>query len=491
MPLSDAKTGMASALNRFFNSVAYPICLAALCAFSGLGGYPRYTALMSVIALCVIATALFSSDNKALIPPMFMSFYALGQDEAIRLNPGGGDVIAAYAPEAFAFVIFLGVVAVAVLMARFWMDGTLKAVVHNPGFFTASIVAMALAFLLNGAFSSHWKPINLLYGLLMALGFAFFYLLCSSIVRRSQNPTKYICQSLVFTCLLVLVQVVVRLWQLHAAGVLNLQEGILQDYQRSRLQLGWGIATTISGVLSLGIPVALYLASNYRFSGLYYGFALLLFAGVVFLGTRSATFIGGITLLVGMVLCCFGRNRRICRMLAGGLFACLGAGLVVCHFLWMPFPQLLEKAIAACRLQKLFSPQWLDGFLADDRFAMWVTGWEDFKHWPIFGVGFDKGAFPPELKLQNVYSNMYHCIFVQFFAATGGLGTLSYLLHSVQFSRLLIRKFTCNRMLVLLLPMMIVAMSLVDNFFFYLNFQIFYCVFLAVGEIDKEHFNEK
>ena len=47
---------------------------------------------------------------------------------------------------------------------------------------------------------------------------------------------------------------------------------------------------------------------------------------------------------------------------------------------------------------------------------------------------------------------------------------------------LLWRKPNAKKVLLLTLPFMILLMSLVDNFFFYLNQQIAYCMFLAVAE---------
>jgi O-antigen ligase len=117
----------------------------------------------------------------------------------------------------------------------------------------------------------------------------------------------------------------------------------------------------------------------------------------------------------------------------------------------------------------------------DGRIVVWGRGWEHFRSWPILGVGFDKGGDVGYVVLKNVFANMYHNIGIQFLAAMGAVGGAAFLFHLWQVGCVL-RKPTAKKVLLLTLPFMILTMSLVDNFFFYLNQQIAYCMFLAVAE---------
>lgn len=467
------KPGWGNQIDRFLNSIAYPVVLALLCAFSGLGTKERYTACMAGIAIFVLLTVFFSKDNKALVPPMLMSFLALGQDEKHVLGPGEGDVIASYDSASFTFVIGLGVVAVAALLVRFWKDGTIKDIWKNPGLCAYGILALDGAFLLNGAFSPYWKPIDLLYGLLMAFGFTFFYFICVSIVRRSQNGGKYICQSMVCTGLLILVQIAVALWRLQQENPIDYELGIFLGGKRGALQLGWGIVSTISAFLVLSIPAAFYLASNYRYSAVSFLLGMVFFGATAILSTRSAILVGGCALIISIAVCCFGGNKRLCRRYTA-LTAVAGVGLLIVF-------ELTGHGIFSL-LQRLLTASRLDDIWDTVRISLWENGWKDFLQSPLFGVGFDKGAFLPEERLQNVYSNMYHNILVQFPAAMGIAGVAAFLLHIVQLFRLLLKKCTGKRLLILLTPLMILTMSLVDNYWFYLNHQIAYCIFLAWAE---------
>ena len=88
-----AQSGFARRIDRYLNSVWYPICLGALCAFSGLGDSSRYTVCMGLIAVTVLLTVLFATDMKPLFAPMLMSFCALGKDSTVSYGDQKGDVM--------------------------------------------------------------------------------------------------------------------------------------------------------------------------------------------------------------------------------------------------------------------------------------------------------------------------------------------------------------------------------------------------------------
>lgn len=464
-----AQSGFARRIDRYLNSVWYPICLGVLCAFSGLGDSSRYTVCMGLIAVTVLLTVLFATDMKPLFAPMLMSFCALGKDSAASYGDQKGDVMLSYNDMAFAFVIALGILAVAALLFRFWKDGTLRDIWENRSVCGLSILILDAVFLLNGAFSQHWRPIDLAYGALMAFGFTFFYFICVSIARRGQNVAKFACQCMVCTALLGVLQVAVVL---HRQDLLSTDMGILSGINRNVVELGWGISTSISAYLVLGIPAALYLAANHRYSILNYLLALVIFGAVLVLGCRGPILVGAMAMAVGIVAGCFGKNKRLCRKVALGIVCLIPIGLLLVHYFVLPFPQLVDKFMELTRLDKLAK---------DGRLELWSRGWDHFTHWPVFGVGFDKGAFVDDGILRNVFANMYHNVFVQFAGAMGIIGLLAFLIHLWQVGSLF-KKPTAKKLLLLTLPLMILLMSFVDNFFFYLNQQIAYCMFIAVAE---------
>ena len=465
-----SQSGFARQIDRYLNSIWYPVCLGALCAFSGLGGSNRYTVCMGIIAVTVFLTALFATDMKPLFAPMLMAFCALGKDSNVSYGDQRGDVMLSYNDSAFCFVILLGILAVTALIIRFWKDGTIKSLCKNPGHFCWSILLMDVAFLFNGVGSSDWVPIDIAYGALMAFGFTFFYFTCVSIAQRGANVAWYACICMVCTALLGIFQIGVVLYK---AGLITVPLRIIDGAKREYIELGWGIATSIPAYLALGIPAAFYLAANHRWCLLSYLLAFAIFGAVVILGSRGPILVGAVVMPVGIVACCFGENKYFCRKFALAILVLIPICLWIAHKSGFSLWQLIQKFLQATRLDRIS--------IKDGRISVWIDGLKRFLRAPVFGVGFDKNAFEGAHALRNVFAQMYHNIFAQFIATMGSVGILAFGLHLWQAGKLW-RKPKAERVLLLLLPLMVILMSLVDNFFFYLNQQIAYCMFLAVAE---------
>ena len=464
-----SQSGFARQIDRYLNSAWYPVCLGALCAFSGLGGSNRYTVCMGLIAVTVLLTVLFASDCKPLFAPMLMSFCALGRDIGDTYWEVGGDVMRYDRGGAFAFVIFLGILAVSALLLRFWKDGTLKDIWENRGMAFWSILAMDGAFLLNGAFSAHWVALDLAYGALMAFGFTFFYLVCASIARRGENVARYACWCMVCAALIGVIQVTAVLLE---SGAITVEMGILSTESRGHIELGWGLSTTVTAFVVLGIPAAFYLAANHRFAPVSYGLGLFLFGFILFIGSRSALLVGAVAVGICAIACCFGKNKSLCRKLGAGLVLFLGLGLLLVHFLMKPLPEVVQDLLQKMRMNALAE---------DGRVEIWEHAWMDFRSWPLLGVGFDRGFVSAGEQMQNFFGRMYHNLPLQFLGAMGIVGALTFAFHIWQVGCLW-RKSSSPKVLLLTLPLMILLTSMVDNFFFYLNQQIAYCMFLAVAE---------
>ncbi len=457
-------------LDRFLNGVGYPICVAMLCAWSGLGGSERYPICMSILAFTVALTVLFSSDYKPVLAPMLMAVCALGRDRQAQpweLTDGG--VLYTDNMHTIAFVLCLAVVMGMSLLIRFWMDGVFQDCWKNRGVLTYGILAMDGIFLLNGVFSSRWTPMNMLYGLFLAFGFTFFYFLAVVIVRRGKNVARFACQCMLCAALLLLAQTAAILLQAYRADHLVFQLFMLADESRRYLAFGWWVPTTLCAYIALGIPAAFYLAANHRCSGLSYLLAFLMFGGIVVLGSRGALLVGGGAVLAGGILCCLGKNKKACRIYGLLALTAAAAGTVACHLYYKPIGEILQQFWEASRM----------AIIGEDlRLELWDTGLKDFLSAPVFGVGLQSADVQ---MMGYVFGNMYHCVLVQFPASMGLVGAAAFGLHIWQLGKLF-HKPNSKGFLLLLLPVMILTMSLADNFFFYINQQIAYCVFLALTE---------
>ena len=360
----------------------------------------------------------------------------------------------------------------------------------KKGLFFWGIIAVDTALLLNGLFSAHWKPINLLYGLMMASGLTLFYCIFLVLLTHSKDTVAYACKAIVCAGGVALAQTLIRAAQLIAEGHKDVfVEGMPFILSRQLLSLAWGVPTITGAVMAMAIPAALYLARTRRFPVLSCICATMLLAGTFIINTRSALLFGGIAFVAGMIICCFkNKNKLANRIYALSL---VGIGIVSI----VAFIFLSEHPLTA--FQKLVDIMRFD-FLLDDnssfneifgsRASIWIGGLRDFISAPVFGVGFSVGRDMTGLDSinHNIFDIMYHNIIIEFLGSMGIVGMIAFLFHLKHGIELMFRKFDWNRILVLFVPILIICMSLLDNFFFYPNFAIVYALFLALAELMLE-----
>ena len=328
--------------------------------------------------------------------------------------------------------------------------------------------------MLNGVGSPHWQPVNLIYGLLFAGVLTFFYFLFRGCLTGEEDR-EYVCRIVALMSLIAFLQLLITYINRYYAGTFLEYYYLEKTWypNRNAANLGWGVATSVGGILVLGVPAAMYLATRNRRGWLWCLFALALTAMSILVGSRSSAVSAVVFFVICLLVGCFGGEnqkqlRTILLVFAGVLTA--GIALVV---LRVGYSYLMGYV----RLDKI---------LEDSRWKLWTTAWEDLKSAPLFGVGFEKGAFPIEQRFNNVFSNMYHGIIPQFYGAMGILGICALAKHLFDLGKATFRRFSAEKLLLAAVPGMILAMSMVDNFFFYANYQFVYCLFLALIEKTDE-----
>jgi O-antigen ligase len=188
---------------------------------------------------------------------------------------------------------------------------------------------------------------------------------------------------------------------------------------------------------------------------------------------------GTFAFLIGLVLCCTGGKRKLSNRICFAALIVIGASVIA----W-----LIHKAGTLELAWSKFADIMRLDSAAGERSNMREVGYNDFLASPIFGAGFDKGYFVGEAKRPNFFSGMYHCIVAQIPASMGIVGCVAFVAHAFELLKLFFVKFSAPKFLLMMIPFMILVMSLVDNFFFYPNFQIFYGVFLALAERGQDQF---
>lgn len=469
------RSALVRAVTKYLGSVFFPLTFALFCVLTGSNGKEVYVPLTIVMLMLVLLAAVFADDNKVLLAPMLMGYYCIGVDDASLFEHGRNDPLVTFDLGAFTVVCICGALAALAIVARLYLDGTLKTVFKRRGICFYGILALDAVFLLNGLFSEKWVPMNLVYGAMIAFGITVFYLIASAILHSSSDPIPYLAKSMVATSYIAVLQVIPKFIDAYQSGKLVIEHNKTGEliFNHKLIQLGWGFSTIIGAVIVLGIPAAMYLAKNRRYAPLSLGSAVIFLCFAAIVNARSAILVGAVFFILGAICICGGKNRIINRVFVAGLaLSALGAAIYI-HFNIKPIGEIVEALVDILRFDELRDSA---------RIELWSDGWSDFVSSPVFGVGIDDGAYTEAKRFENVFSNMYHSIFVQFIASMGIVGFAAFAIHVKDLCVVAFRRFSIDRLLILSVPLMIIAMSIVDNFFFYLNFQIIYAIFLALAE---------
>ncbi len=453
-------------------TVWYPILFGILCFVGGVNDYTVYIPIMWVLISMHLFSVLFTDDNKVFLTPLCMTYFALGQDTpSDAFYASNGEMLSFMHEDALKHIIAMGIIGVGALIIRLILDGSVTAALKKRRAFTWGIVAMDIAFILNGFLSPTHLPADIGYGALFAMGFTVVYILVAGMLEHSNDFGKYACYVMVFLAYSTLFQAMSVIWRLYSEGkyVFDLYSGTLV-IDRSLITLGWGVSNVITGIFILGIPAAIYLAKNSR-AGCFYFFSCPIFVlGAVLVNTRSAMLAGAVSLVIFVILGCISGKKRV----HVGIYTAVLLLLICAAAVFIKTSDIpIDKIIDGLRL---------DVNADNGRFELWQNGIKDFKSSPVFGAGFSDGGYDESLANNNVYSNMYHCILVQLPGAMGIIGCIAFIIHAAEAAILAFKHPSTDRFLMLGVPFMIILMSLFDNFFFYLHFQILYGVFCAVAE---------
>ncbi len=470
------KNAVVNKLVEVQKSVWYPAFFAVLGALASAFGMAAYIPIFWILTLTVVFAALFSDDVKVFLVPLFLAYYSIGSDtEYIDISISRDDVLGAFAPAGLVNMIICGAIMVTAMIYKFAVTGVLHDAVTKRGLYTIGLLCLSGAFMLNGVFSSSWTAANLAIGALEAVGIFFIYFLVLSMTDKTTDSVAYACKIMVCLGGMILIEMFILSMRLGIEDKLFWRDadGSITGFRRENTIFAWGEFNITGALLAVCIPAAMYLAHSRRYPVLPYVSAIAFYAAVVFSNARTAILIGGIAFVVCIVICCFtGKNRVVNRIVTGAFIAtlmCTLLGMISCSGGIDEFAE---------------SVKFIFRFDAADsgRFELWQDGMSDFTRAPVFGVGFLDGGYNGNEINGNFYSNFYHNIGVEFLGALGIVGVLAFLIHFKNWLEVLIRKFSFGKCLICGIPALIIALSLLDNFFWYTNFQIIFGAFLAFSE---------
>lgn len=460
------KQGIIAAVAAWQKTVWYPVVFALLGVISASFGWQVYVPVFYVMAVSVVFAALFCDDFKVMLVPIFLAYYCIGSDTVLKAD---GELLTSWTTAGFVNMIIAGAIMGSAFIWRFFRDGIARSVVRRRGLLVVGFAAIGIAFMFNGVGSPYWEPADLAMGLLESVGLALMYLVILAVGDHTKGLIDYICRLCMICGLMICAQSWILIIRTAAGGTLMIN-GLLN---RDALTLGWGIANIIAGTLAVLIAPTMYFAYTKRYSALSYLAAVTMYVTIIALNARTSIFMGGIILLVCIVLCMFGKNKTVNRMTT----ACIASAAMLVTIVALSVIGLDEVPSAVGRFFRTESAD-------NGRFGLWAEGMSDFASAPLFGTGFMHGA--DVQPYYNAFSGFYHNMIVELFGATGIIGVIAFLIHMKGVMELCFRKFRVERLIIGLGAAAVIMTSMLDNFFFYINLQIFYGTALALSELQLE-----
>lgn len=472
-------TKVISALVKWQNTVWYPIVFAALGVVSALFGVYAYAPIFYIYTVSVLFAVLFNDDLKVYFTPLFLIFPTVGKDGFVTFDDAHDNTMGMFCTAGFVQMAVCASIMIVLFIVKLCVTGAIKDVFKKRSTFGFGLLVFAGACLLNGIFSPSWVAMDIVYGILEAVGVTVVYFLFSAVAMRSEDVAGYACKVMVILGFMIAAEVGGLSGQLAARGELFGENG---EFIRDSITFGWGVNTIVGCMMALPIPAAMYLAHSRKKGTFAYFAAVLFFIMLVYIQARNAMLFGALSLLAGAIICCISGKNRV----ANRYFTVVLVGLCIVAFAFIlkrfdGFGGLIEK---------LKSMNFLHAGSGDNgRIERWTNGLEDFRRSPVFGVGFVDGSIPavpdpngPNRQSPSVYWNMYHNIFIQLIGSMGIVGLLCFLVHVKKLIEIVCTDYSAEKLLLFLLPVSLILMSFLDIYFFLVNMQLYYGGFLAVIE---------
>lgn len=451
--------GLKLPLRSFFEGGLYPLIVAALVAIGHITGAEFY---LNIVILLMAGLALVVCESTlSLIVPMVTFIFQV----PLKHSPGYPTFSTYYFDGVkIAVVIILALFIFGLLIYRFARLARRKLTASSAMLIPVSI--LSVAFLLNGAFSAKWGAAGLLLGFIEAavyfIGFYLFYLGLSE--EGTDRLLDYICHATLCIALVLIAQMAFMYLTYD-----NLIVG--GTVVKEQVNLGWGIWNPVGFSLTVLIPVLVYGAMRMKHPAIYIAVSILTYLCALLTMSRNALIFATLALAVSFIIGCFAGNRR-------KLFRIITAiGLAAVAIVAI----LLREKVA-----ELFSKVLEQGLSDNGRFSLWSVGIENFLSSPIFGTGLFSFSGNGSSDVASFIPTMAHNTFVQLLSSMGIVGLIAYGIYRAHSLVPFVRRPSLAKSMLLLPILIVLGMSLLDNFVFYVYTIFYYNIVLAIAFIIYE-----
>ena len=444
-------------LKSFFLSNFYPPTVALLVLFGHVTGLEVYIGI--ILILSVAASLILCDGIKPFIAPLMTFIFLVN----LKHTPGTPTWSSYYFEKANVWII----IGLSAILAVTLAYRAYKLIIPNMRKSTPMLLPLSvlcLAFLCNGFFGGVYNPINFVFGLVqVAVYFLIFYLLYFGLKGESfESMLEYIILVTVCTAI-VLVGEMAYLYIAYRGIVMP--EGVPI---KESINLGWGIWNPVGVCLTMLIPMQIYGVMKLKRPYIYAVTGTLTYIAAILTLSRNAILAATAVLAASLIVGCFvGKRRfafRIVLFSAIGLAAAGGIGALVLYY-----EKIAELVFQV--LSKLSDP--------NGRLELWRQGIDNFLSAPLFGKGFLGFGENDIFESVSFIPDMAHNTVVQLMSSMGIFGLVAYAYYRFHSLVPFFKKLTSWKAMMLISVGAVLAMSLLDNFVFYIYTMFYPTLILA------------
>lgn len=457
-------TGWVKALRSFFRSGWYLALVVALmvCAYLFTCEFFVYW----IYLLFGILIVLFDDDLRECIPIFLCCYMSVSYKNGPGLfNSPDGEIVSIFCrPVGQVQLCVLIGLAVAILIARLITIATRRQKRGRPallfGFF-----ALGLAYIFGGLFSPYYDLRTAFFGFVEIISLCATYFIFFYGVDWENSEKEYFAKLFMAIGGGVLLEIICMNY--FAGTIVN------DEFTRKGLATGWGMYNNVGCAMAMCMPAPFYFAATKKRGWIFTTIGLAYMLGVALTFSRGAILFGGIVFLACIIVVLV-KSKGKKRLLH---LAVLGVAAAIALIVALVCRSLIERLVSELTAHGGF-------FSSDARIGTYKEGWEQFKAYPFFGVGFyqcngyqfgnfTEGSFLPP---------RYHDTYIQLLASGGIVALICYAFHRLQTLLLLFRRFSIEKLFMAFCIASLILTSIVDCHFFNFGPGLMYGVLLVCAE---------
>lgn len=444
-------------INSFVNSTYYIYALAFSVIISNIFAWEIVGFLL--VTLFVSVALIFSQDTKIILAPILYYQMAFSYLNGLSYNKYPNDPHLFDNPEIQIYLIILISIIALSFAFNFFIFQQYKKILSKSRYCIIGLIVLSIGYMLGGAFSSKYSFRNLLFSFSnVSMVVAMVVYIIDTAFLDKKNIMKYISHLMVATIVIISIQML----NIYIANDV-IRNGEIQKWY---IRTGWGIHNNFAGYICIAYPFIFYLAKENKKYLLFIPISVLT---VVFTLSRNGILIIALELLITLIFALkqIKFNKKI-------LIISLSFLIVVGALIG----GLFHKEIF-----NLFATMIETGFDFNGRDEIYSFGINEFIRNPIFGSGWftidqladeamrSPTSFAPALK--------YHNIVIQLLACCGIFGLGCFIFFVFHISRSLLKNKNIGSLICYLAIIVLIASSILDNFFFDYGFERFLSIFIV------------